>query len=72
MIAKRQETSIEPSFPAEKIEMSADRHLLSRVIDNLLLNAIKHSNPGNKISVKLDASSPTAINVAIADEGPGH
>ena len=47
-----------------------DKRLASRVIDNLISNAVKFSSPGTKVqlTVKSDDSSVTLL---VEDEGPG-
>ena len=47
-----------------------DQQYLRRIVDNLVSNALKFSNPGSNIYVKL-AETPDQFRIAIKDEGPG-
>jgi signal transduction histidine kinase len=51
-------------------EISADAHLLTRAIDNLLENAIRYSGSGSTIWIECLAA-PGAVVFSIADDGPG-
>jgi two-component system sensor histidine kinase SenX3 len=44
--------------------------LLSRVVDNLVANALKYSEPGSNVTVAVDRDGSDAI-LEISDEGPG-
>ncbi len=74
-IASLNKISIETSYPSGPIESHVDRHLLIRVIDNLMLNAIKHSDSYSKVKVTLATSLNDAdqniILITVADEGYG-
>lgn len=54
----------------EVVIVDADAPLLRRVIDNLLDNARKYSEPGTRITVSLHASDDEAL-VEVADHGIG-
>ena len=67
------------AFPSHAIDLriadeivivDADAPLLRRVIDNLLDNARKYSEPGTRITVSLHASDDEAV-VEVADHGIG-
>ncbi|MBS2210106.1 HAMP domain-containing histidine kinase [Carboxylicivirga mesophila] len=49
---------------------STDPFMLSRILNNILSNAIKFSNKGKTIYVKTH-DTPTSIHISIRDEGPG-
>lgn len=70
-----QEKSIQllDQFPAEGAALPLDRHLLHRICDNLLSNALKFSPPGSVVRVQLDypAEPDIQIRLQIADQGPG-
>jgi len=51
-------------------EFKFDKGRISQVIDNLLTNAAKFSNPGSSIYVKLEKTEKHA-KVSVKDEGPG-
>jgi signal transduction histidine kinase len=52
------------------IEVRADRNSLRRVLINLLDNAMKYSDPGTPITVKLEQTAGTAI-IHVRDRGYG-
>lgn len=50
--------------------VTADRLLLSRILDNLLSNAIKFSPPDKKVTVMIEETK-NFVNLSVLDEGPG-
>ncbi len=50
--------------------LEADAGLLGRVLDNLLDNAAKYSDPGTPIELRLEQAGET-LRLAIRDHGPG-
>ncbi|MFA6317508.1 MAG: HAMP domain-containing sensor histidine kinase [Elusimicrobiota bacterium] len=52
------------------IRVQGDGPLLRRVLDNLVHNAVEHTQPGGAIRVKVEVSSATA-RVEVSDAGPG-
>lgn len=61
---------IEMSSPAEDSYLLGDRNRIHQVIANLLANARSHTPPGTKITVGI-SPGPAAIEVRVADNGPG-
>lgn len=51
-------------------EISADAHLLTRAIDNLLDNALRYGGPDSTIWIECLAAPGTVV-FSIADDGPG-
>jgi two-component system, sensor histidine kinase and response regulator len=73
---------IEPAVMHKNIEMisdipkpggsiSLDVNLFRRVIDNLLANAIKFSQPNSQITLHADYPTPGTARIQVADSGPG-
>src|SRR5437763_11451125 len=56
--------------PAEPCPLLGDGHLLARVIENLLDNAVRHTPSGGQIRVRWRREEATLI-FAVADTGPG-
>lgn len=64
---------------ADGITVSADENLLSRVLDNLISNAVKFSPPGGTITIGFSSAIPRAgdaegtrrCRITVADEGCG-
>lgn len=54
----------------EGIFLLTDHHLLGRIMDNLLSNALKFSPAGKNVWVEV-SSRENKIEIAVADEGPG-
>jgi PAS domain S-box-containing protein len=66
---KRMEILLEISEDAPEV-IQADALLLDRVVNNLLDNAVKYSNPGGTVSVRLSDKGAHVL-VQIADSGIG-
>lgn len=52
-------------------ELSVDRTLFRRTINNLLSNALRHTPPGGNVRVRLIAFSGDAVEIEVADTGCG-
>ncbi|MFE0186880.1 ATP-binding protein [Streptomyces sp. NPDC058989] len=61
---------IESQGLAEICEVSADPPLLERVIANLVVNAVRHSPPGQRVLISASALGPR-VELRIIDRGPG-
>jgi two-component system sensor histidine kinase/response regulator len=68
--ARRKELVLHASLPEEGTLVQADASALSRVLDNLVSNAVKFSPPGKQISVVV---RPTAryVECQVQDQGNG-
>ncbi len=55
-------------IPEKKLMIEADRVNMSRVIQNLLTNAVRHNGPGTRIGVYLMEDN-TVLRLMIADDG---
>ncbi|MFD0739586.1 response regulator [Lysobacter koreensis] len=56
--------------PAQAIALHADRDRLAQVFSNLLNNAVKYSDPGTPIELRVERSDDT-VEVTVADRGIG-
>jgi PAS domain S-box-containing protein len=56
--------------PAEPVIVAGDADRLSQVLDNLLGNAVKYSDQGGDIVVRVEGTAGQAY-LSVADEGPG-
>lgn len=54
----------------EPIEMDVDAGKVERIVDNLLVNAVKHTPHGTPIHARVECSGGGAL-VSVEDEGPG-
>lgn len=48
-----------------------DAHLVTRIMENLLSNALKFSNPDTSVKVHLEKTSNNRVRIAVEDEGVG-
>jgi signal transduction histidine kinase len=53
------------------VTINADRNLLTRVIENLVSNAIKHTSAGGKITLLVTRYSPQEVLFEVTDNGEG-
>lgn len=54
----------------EQVNVSSDRYLMRQIISNIMLNAVKFSEPGTSIDVRLNVES-TEVFLEIRDQGKG-
>ncbi|QIA06422.1 ligand-binding sensor domain-containing protein [Draconibacterium halophilum] len=69
-IAKKKNIEIVNHVSGKDIPLMADKNMLSLVFRNLLTNAVKFSNPGNKVWIDAEIKSDEVI-FSIKDEGIG-
>jgi signal transduction histidine kinase len=62
--------ALEAHLPADLPRISGDLEQLSRVIGNLVANAIRHTPPGGRIAVTAEPE-PGAVRFTVADTGTG-
>jgi signal transduction histidine kinase len=54
----------------ESVEIAVDSAKVERIVENLLVNASRHTPPGTPIWVRVDRRTPGAL-LTVADAGPG-
>ncbi|MDR9402876.1 MAG: HAMP domain-containing sensor histidine kinase, partial [Halothece sp. Uz-M2-17] len=69
-IASAKSITITPQLKAEDDLAAIDSHLFSRIINNLLSNALKYSPRGKEIKVKL-LDTPQQVILQVIDQGKG-
>jgi signal transduction histidine kinase len=69
VLADKKKIKINYKTP-EKVEMMSDKNYICRVMENLLSNALKFSEPGKQVNVDI-TSDGSRVEIAVADEGPG-
>jgi signal transduction histidine kinase len=69
-IAEEKSIRIEPRPPPRGALVSCDRHLILRVLANLISNAVKFSPRGGAIVVAAECL-PDQIRFSVGDQGPG-
>ncbi len=57
--------------PARPVELRADEELLTRLLDNLIANAIRFSSRGSQVEVSAWRASPKFVRLCVKDEGEG-
>lgn len=62
---------IKTDLDPEVGEVDFDRRKCDTVLMNILINAIKHSTPGDTITIKTCLTPEGFVRVSISDEGPG-
>jgi signal transduction histidine kinase len=68
--AAEQESTILLDIRPDLCEISADAHLLTRAIDNLIDNAIRYSGPNSTIWIEVLPALGNVV-LSVADDGPG-
>jgi len=69
-VAEKRGITLRLNVPDDQVVVSADRHLLELMLDNLMSNACKYTNRGGKVEVSLTASKSKAV-IRITDNGIG-
>lgn len=68
--ASKKQIHIQSSIPETNISITADKHLLTRAINNILDNAIQHTPTNKTIELSCEISKEK-IYIQIENEGPG-
>ncbi len=71
IIANHKNIKIGYLFPEFDVKLKFDYSRLGEVIDNLLTNAIKYSNPASNITVKISGNPGNIILTEVIDNGIG-
>src|SRR5690606_11777238 len=58
-------------LPAAPIEVEADQRALSKIVVNLLSNALKFTGAGGSILLGMEPNSAGALEIAVVDTGAG-
>lgn len=71
ILANHKNIKIDYLFPEFDIKLKFDYSHLGEVIDNLLTNAIKYSNPASNITVKVSSNPGNIVLTEVIDNGIG-
>ena len=69
-VGEKRGITLHLQVPDEQVVVSADRHLLELMLDNLMSNACKYTNRGGNVEVSLTASKSKAT-IKVSDTGIG-
>ncbi|MCR4716912.1 MAG: HAMP domain-containing protein [Lachnospiraceae bacterium] len=69
--ASKKNVHISPDIPKEALYVYADKDKISQVVNNLLDNAIKFSNPNTTIFVTALKTDHSKVKVSVKDKGVG-
>lgn len=78
-LVERTTTRLQPLLASHRISnevdpsiaVDADPALLERVVENLLVNAVRHTPPETTVTIEALAVRDHEIHVSVADDGPG-
>ncbi len=70
VLTEMEDISVDFTAPVEMPEIVADEEKISRVISNLLNNAIKYAPVGSQVSIVAEAKNGEVL-ISISDTGPG-
>lgn len=68
--AKKKDIRISLTSPSEKLKVETDGKFLERILDNLVSNALKFTEPGKSIFLSCVAKGE-GVEIQVRDEGPG-
>ncbi len=69
-LAEKHDATIACNIPDHSLWVMANQLQLTRVVDNLIRNAVKHNPPGTRVSVAVETQSPCHV-LIITDNGKG-
>lgn len=69
-IGEKRGITLHLNVPDEQVVISADRHLLELMFDNLMSNACKYTDRGGRVEVSLSATKSKAL-IKVSDTGIG-
>jgi signal transduction histidine kinase/DNA-binding response OmpR family regulator len=71
-LAERREIDLSLEAPAEAVELYFDEAHFEKVLDNLLVNALKFTPPGGNVRVVVSSRRlDDPVEITISDDGPG-
>lgn len=70
LAANEKQQQVNCQLPAEKLIIDADPNYLIRILENLISNALKFSEPNTQVRLALTRQDGDVL-ISIADEGPG-
>jgi signal transduction histidine kinase/FixJ family two-component response regulator len=69
--AQRSGLALVSEIRDEPLMVPADAGHISQALDGLLSNALKFSNPGGEILIRVEKASPKQAHLMVCDHGPG-
>ncbi len=73
VMAASKRITLSLDLPPESRQISLDKNLFERLLDNLISNGLKYSPPGSKVKVKLEhpATGKPQLRLQVFDQGEG-
>ena len=68
---ERRNISFVRSAPPESPEVYVDKDMITRVLINLLDNAIKYSQDDDTLTIGVETNADDMVRISVADQGPG-
>ena len=56
---------------ASSVTVRTDERLVTRILQNLIRNAIRHTPPETKVVLRVESSESGGVRLSVADNGPG-
>ncbi len=69
--AQQSGLALETEFTDENVAVQSDPRHISQALDGLLSNALKFSNSGGKIVIRVEKAAGKVVHVIVSDSGPG-
>lgn len=69
VLADKKKLKVNYNAP-DKLEIVSDKNYISRIMENLLSNALKFSEPGKEVNIRI-TSEDNKVKIAVQDQGPG-
>jgi len=69
--AQQSDLTLTCEVPAETVMARGDSGQIAQVLDGLLSNALKYTNPGGRVMLKLGISPDGPVEVTVSDNGVG-
>ena len=71
LVAERSGLTFDVRVPSAPLPARADQQLLRRILQNLIINGIRHATGATRITVGVEASSDGGAQVFVEDDGGG-
>jgi signal transduction histidine kinase len=70
VVATHRDSAHPITLHAEQVYVAVDAPKVERIVDNLIVNAVRHTPTGTEIAVRVETGDPGVV-IAVDDQGPG-